>query len=335
MVSEIGLRIERPLARYRCFETLELDQARELVGQHFCSHFLDLGSREGVFHACKNRVQGSRVSLNYLRYGAEVIIEPGELTNFFLVQIPLVGQAEVENGRTRVISNPGIATILNPDLQTRMRWSSDCEQILVQIDRAYVLDIARQVTGLGNVEALRFDPALDLTRPGLGNWIRQVRALFDAAGAGEVFLAPDSEQHRVLEESVVAGLVMAQPSSVSALLDMPVGDVPPAVFRRAVRCISECFTDPITLIDIARWANTTPRTLQFAFKREIGVSPMQYVRELRLGYARHLLLTGKDGLSVGDIAELSGHCHFGRFSTAYKSRFGESPSETIRGSRFT
>lgn len=325
----------RPLDSFRCFETTDLDEAREMVGQHFCSHSLDLGTASGHFQACKNRVQGKHVSLNYLRYGAEVVIKPGELTDFFLVQIPLRGTADIQNGKSRFGSDKSVASLLNPDLDTQMRWHAGCEQILVQIERDYLLSVACEVSGVGRLEKLRFDPMMDLRVPGIEAWSRQVKAVFGAVEDGVAFSCLESEHHRVLEESLVSGLVLSQPNSASCLLRRQAHDISPAVFLRAINKINERFTEPISMLEIARWAKTTPRTVQLVFKKEVGLSPMQYLKELRLGYARHLLLTNQNSLPVGEIAALSGHTHLGRFSTAYKIRFGESPRETGRCIRYS
>ena len=39
-------------------------------------------------------------------------------------------------------------------------------------------------------------------------------------------------------------------------------------------------------------------------------------------------------LSVSEIAERSGQRHAGRFSQAYKARYGETPRDTLRRRRF-
>jgi hypothetical protein len=78
----------RPLARFSLFESSDLDEARERVARVFCPHRLDMIGR-GSFDACHNHVSGERLSLNYIQYGAKTLIAPGELTDFYLLQIPL------------------------------------------------------------------------------------------------------------------------------------------------------------------------------------------------------------------------------------------------------
>ena len=42
---------------------------------------------------------------------------------------------------------------------------------------------------------------------------------------------------------------------------------------------------------------------------------------------------GADGFTVADVAMRWGLMHTGRFAAAYRSTYGESPSETLRGHR--
>jgi len=56
-----------PLDRFKCFETTDVDEAREIVARHFCNHRLGRFSASDRFDACQNRVRGQHLSLNYLR----------------------------------------------------------------------------------------------------------------------------------------------------------------------------------------------------------------------------------------------------------------------------
>ena len=320
-----------PLSRFCRFQTADLDEAREIVARNFCAHRLDIASGEGRFDACQNRVEGRSISLNYIRYGADVEIEPGELDSFFLIQIPLAGHATIRNGRTTVSSDTRVATILNPDRYTAMRWHAGCEQLLLQIDRGYVAEIAERMTGTELDRSVRFSPRLDLEKSGTRDWFVKLRAVVRAAEAGAVFAGQDGLQQRLVEESLIVRLLEAQPSGVSPLLERPICNAAPAVLKRALAIINERFAEPLTLLDIATAAGTTPRTLQLVFRKELGKSPMQCLQERRLCFARHLLISDAGQRSVGDAAYLSGHRHFGRFSSAYRQRYGEHPRQTLQG----
>jgi transcriptional regulator GlxA family with amidase domain len=91
---------------------------------------------------------------------------------------------------------------------------------------------------------------------------------------------------------------------------------------------------PFTVVDLARVAGVSVRVLQESFRQHVGMSPLAYLRRLRLDGA-HTELSRADpwDLSVTDVAYRWGFTHLGRFAGAYRSRYGESPSQTLRARR--
>jgi AraC-like DNA-binding protein len=71
------------------------------------------------------------------------------------------------------------------------------------------------------------------------------------------------------------------------------------------------------------------RSLYAGFKEYLGVSPMQYLRDLRMECARTELMSG-EASNVSGVALRWGFAHLGRFSNDYKLRYGETPSQTLR-----
>ena len=72
------------------------------------------------------------------------------------------------------------------------------------------------------------------------------------------------------------------------------------------------------------------RSLYTGFKAFCGVTPMQYLKELRLDRAHAELQGASHGAQVSGVALRWGFGHLGRFSADYHARFGENPSETLR-----
>ncbi|GAB2183712.1 AraC-like ligand-binding domain-containing protein [Roseibium sp. LAB1] len=322
-----------PLDRFRCFETSDVDEAREIVARHFCNHRLGRFSVSDKFDACQNRVSGQHLSLNYLRYGADVAIEPGELSDFYLIQLPIAGTAEVRNGCRSMVSTPRAASILNPDRHTAMRWHAGCEQILLQIETGFLKDVAARMAGVA-IGQVRFEPEFTLLSPEGTAWRRRLCGVLRAAEEGRVFQGTGSPEQRHLEEALAGALLEFQPNTVSPLLERRETGRSPAILKRALGLISERFADDISLLDISTHARTSPRNLQLQFRQEFGCTPLQYLQDVRLSYARHLLLTEGRNLPVAEVAYRSGHRHFGRFSVAYRKRFGETPGATGRAHRF-
>jgi transcriptional regulator GlxA family with amidase domain len=73
------------------------------------------------------------------------------------------------------------------------------------------------------------------------------------------------------------------------------------------------------------------RTLQQGFQRHLGMSPMAYLRLVRLrGAHRDLRTADPCHSSVALIAHGWGFTHLGRFAAAHKSMYGQTPQEALR-----
>ena len=89
--------------------------------------------------------------------------------------------------------------------------------------------------------------------------------------------------------------------------------------------------DRLYVSDLCRAAAVSERTLEYAFKQVLGLTPMTYLIRLRLHRVRQTLLAaGAESTTVSAAALNWGFWHFGEFSRAYKACFGEAPSDTLR-----
>jgi AraC-like DNA-binding protein len=95
----------------------------------------------------------------------------------------------------------------------------------------------------------------------------------------------------------------------------------------------EDYAEPLTIADLAREAGVGVRSLQLAFMACRGNSPKTVLSELRMARARARLITAGPRDSVTNIALACGIAHLGRFSVAYRKRYGEMPSRTLANVR--
>jgi len=83
--------------------------------------------------------------------------------------------------------------------------------------------------------------------------------------------------------------------------------------------------------DLCEAAGVSERTLQYAFKEVMGMTPVAYLTRLRLHRVRQALRTATHASTTVTTEALRwGFWHFGDFSRAYKDCFGELPSDTLR-----
>jgi AraC-like DNA-binding protein len=104
-----------------------------------------------------------------------------------------------------------------------------------------------------------------------------------------------------------------------------------ARLRVAVEYIRANARLPLSPTGVAREAGLSPRGLQQAFANQLGTTPTQYIRTVRLEYARaDLVNSHPEHVTVADIADRWGFVHHSRFASAYAEKYGEYPSDTLR-----
>ena len=76
---------------------------------------------------------------------------------------------------------------------------------------------------------------------------------------------------------------------------------------------------------MAQLAGMSARSLGAAFQREFGDTPFGWLRQRRLPRGRQMVLD--EGVGVAAAAAQLGFCSAAHFSTAFRARFGQTPSQ--------
>ncbi|GCE00844.1 helix-turn-helix transcriptional regulator [Embleya hyalina] len=220
---------------------------------------------------------------------------------------------------TAGVANPGDTQELRPLRSQRTRFLG------LRIAAALVDREFAALTGHPPVSAVRFDFALDLAEA-KGRAVRLlVGSLLEQLDSGDPLFQRE-ELRRSQVRCLVTALLLAQPHSHTGELHGGPQPGYPRSLRAALAFIEANLAEHIGLGDIADAAGCSPRTLGSAFRDRLGLSPMSYVRNLRLDRIREDILASDD--PVGTIAYRWGVSHLGRFAGEYRDRFAELPSHT-------
>lgn len=85
-----------------------------------------------------------------------------------------------------------------------------------------------------------------------------------------------------------------------------------------------------TIVDICTTLSVSERSLQYAFRSYVDMSPLVYLRLRRLNRVRATLRAADpQTTTVTVVAMRFGFLHLGRFALDYKQLFGERPSATL------
>ncbi|MDT0235383.1 AraC family transcriptional regulator [Curtobacterium sp. BRB10] len=231
----------------------------------------------------------------------------------------------LKSGRGAVDGKPLLRgrPVLYREGRQSFRWDG-FQKDLMRIDRATVEQVAAERGGW-NLAPLEFKPHHVPEGAPLAAWWLVVRAVA-AEILGHVGPVP-REREEELTRFAAAGLLTAVPH-------WPVGQGREAPARtrltKAEAFLLDHIAERITVDDVAQAAGMSVRGLQGAFQRIHGVSPLFYLKGIRLLLAREQLESG-EAESVAAVARSVGLTHLGRFAASYKAEFGQLPGDVLRG----
>ncbi|MCU0249449.1 MAG: helix-turn-helix domain-containing protein [Vicinamibacterales bacterium] len=103
------------------------------------------------------------------------------------------------------------------------------------------------------------------------------------------------------------------------------------IVKDAEECALAHMGARLYVTDLCTAAGVSERSLEYAFKGIMGMTPVAYLTRVRLHRVRQALLAATSGSTTVSVEALNGgFWHFGEFSRAYRDCFGELPSETLR-----
>ncbi|WP_213285043.1 AraC family transcriptional regulator [Bradyrhizobium sp. sGM-13] len=322
------------LAAFNRVSTDSVDAAADAVGRIFCPHRLTPEqTTSSEFFALHNSAVFGGLSVNYVAYGGSVSIDPGCLERFFLLQIPVHSSARIQTASRDITTAPGAsASLLSPTIPTRMTWQSNCAQIILLVDRRLIEHRAAALSGRP-AGAVEFEPAVDLSSAAGRALQSQILEFVDLAEC----LGPQQRLSPItaanMRETLLGALLHGQHHSASDAIERFGGraETLPQSLRRAREFLSAHADEPLDLAQLAAAAGTGIRALQLGFRRHFGTSISEMLRDIRLAHLNVRLTAASPDESITDIAFELGFTHLSRMASAYRAKFGETPSATMRG----
>jgi len=269
------------------------------------------------------------ISLNRLRYGATVAIDPGCLKDFLLVMMPLSGSADVHCGNQHVHSTPALASVVTPTLPMRETNHADSDQIMVRIERSLLERVCAQHLGRELRHPIEFQLGMDLTAKNSESWLALIAYLIgELDRVGTPLLSPLAQAQ--IEHLMVTTLLLMQPHNFRTALLQPAPPLAPTYVKRVEEYIGENADQPLTVSELAAFAGVGSSALFAGFREFRNTSPMAYLKSVRLQRVHEDLNRASASRdTVTKIAMRWGFVHLGHFTAGYKRKFGESPSETL------
>jgi AraC-like DNA-binding protein len=305
----------------------DVDHARAIGEQIWYPHRLTPvhGGQQFTMNYKSMLLPGTTVGT--LRYSTGIVIETrAEHQNDYQVNAAVLGNLRIAvDGDDRVQVNSGRAQVNGLHVPIAIHgWDRPSVMLGIKMRREVVDRAVVRYWGDVPFDPERLPVSLDVGEGTGLRWLEFVRGVMHLpTSAHEV----DAGLARYYSERTIGGFISlmlaATPGEAEARFPVPVD-----IVDQAREVIASTVGAPLSLDALAGITGVTGRALQLAFRRRLGVTPLEYQRIDRMHRVRRELKTGESE-TVRDIAIANGFVHLGRFAQKYRGLFGELPSETL------
>jgi AraC-like DNA-binding protein len=217
-------------------------------------------------------------------------------------------------------------TLLHSGQEFFVHAPEGMDLLAVSVDADRLEQLAEREFSAQELRALNRTTRLNVSPAFLGAIRLQLQGLIDAALQGEALVEAQLED-LLLECMLVLLDRVSQDGGGRG------GSVAVSAYlvRQAHQMALDCLDEPLSVLQICERLDVSRSTLQRSFLGVTGLSPVEYLRAVRLNAVRQRLQsTAAEQFTVARVANDLGFTHLGHFSGAYRALFGELPSHTAR-----
>jgi AraC-like DNA-binding protein len=248
----------------------------------------------------------------------------------YFIVLPSSGLLRFDLPKSAIDADTRHVAVMDDLAPDRTRYSRSLQMEYLHVETSVLRAKFSEALSTAPRKRIEFKANLEARDPTAVSVGHLTRALLDGARGNAPLLRSPLALHNIcmaIAQIMVTGL----PHNYSeALVTGKAGRLVPRQVRRAMDFMRAHAAQAISMSDIAAAASTSPRTLQDGFQRFCNVTPMEFLREIRLQGVRSDLQNPAKASSISEIAHQWGFFHLGMFAARYKKRFGELPRETVR-----
>ncbi|GAA0444803.1 transcriptional regulator [Actinoplanes capillaceus] len=314
--------------------TTDVDEAREFCRSLYYGPLrIEPVGDPGRFRFQADVVVLGPITLGEVGYGTDIRVSIAALETAYHVLVPLTGMLRSRHRGAVVLADPTRAVVFRPTGDIEVDWPASCRLISVKVERAALEREVDAALDQRVISPLPLGATFDLVDGPGRTWAAMVRLLLTELREPDA-LASRPRMAARWRDMVVSGLALT--------VEHPYGEEPaglqgPHRPRTVKRALDAMHAEPwraYTIHDLAALAGVGVRILQESFRQHVGMPPLTYLRRLRLDEVHAELCRSDPGqVSVSEVAYRYGFTHLGRFAGAYRTRFGETPSQTLRDRR--
>lgn len=232
----------------------------------------------------------------------------------------------VVNG-TEIPLSEDYATFHNGHQRMERTETSEGDTTFIMWDEADLLQFVSNQLGRDVTTPVQFASRFDFSSP-LG---AQMRNLLNYFEQDVIPMADEINMPMVktnMANTFFSLILTAQDNNYRDLLLTPQSPAIPVHVKRARDYMNEHAHLPITMDNLVNISGASGSSLHSGFRQYLDISPMAYLKGLRLDHVHNEIQSAPPEINLSTIARKWGFTHMGRFAKDYATRFGYPPSQT-------
>jgi len=260
-----------------------------------------------------------RMQFSWIGYDNAIMIESSPPKGS--VQVSFVRTQGVFNLNQKVTHNHELIVVYGGE-DTNSIISTDNEIFSLVFEETFFDEIFNRYFSK-HINSIRKDNIIILKEDNLSFFINKVKYWFDYIQKRKVQTL-NTDMFYILEEDIIQHLFsMIYIEKENFMQEKNYA-------KKARKIIEENIDSVYKISDLVNEFDVGIRTLQYNFQSQYGITPKQYLQNLRLSAVRKELLSIKDNsIKISDVALKYGFFSSSHFTVEYKKFFGETPSETL------
>lgn len=305
----------------------------ETVARQYGKNIFSFPQRAKGLAVHANHYQLGSIGLTYATHGVPLQIMLPTF-GFFAQLLSFGGDAEAVVGRSRVEIGRRRSFVASMGQTIKLNYAANFEQFAVRIKSGALVRKLEAIVGQHLTRELKFEPENRFKRGEAGSPAKMFRYLLEQVDALD---ANKSYRHSVaraeFEQAAMVSFLCNHRHNYSHRIEQQPYKAASWQVHLAEEYIAANWDQPVTIEALAVISGASARSVFYSFKQSRGYSPIEFLKNVRLGHARRMLSTPNSETSVTSVAFACGFGNLGHFSYYYRREFGELPSQTLARSR--
>ena len=264
------------------------------------------------------------------RFGTQISVGADGIASYCFTAMSHGRATLIQHGKETTTSSGASGLVFRADPGTRILTSDVNTRRTLWIEAAVLEHALEGMLGNRLPERLAFKSGIDWTS-GLAASLRgQIDFLM-----GEIKrrggVADNPVALASLTDLIVSLVLRGIPHNYLERLGSGRFGAVPAYVRRADDFMRANAAAPIRVEQVAAAAGCSVRTLDAVFRRFRDTTPLAALHVIRLEQVHGEFSRRMTDASIAEVSRRYGFTNPGRFTAAYRRRFGESPAETVGG----